>query len=176
MDWITLDTDLVFRGDNSDANMPLARFFSYRPEYSRGGDHFYSRLLIALTDSLALAGEVTYDMETPEVAVGRAGATYAQTRDLSWFVSYTEIDDLPSKLLSWGFNYRLTAKYDLAFAQTMDLVGSQSRTVNVLLTRKLPRWRLILRVSHDEIQNEQQFAIILIPDGIRAGSGLFSGL
>ncbi|MEX2215570.1 MAG: LPS assembly protein LptD [Phycisphaeraceae bacterium] len=174
VDWVTLDTDLVLRGDNSDAGLPLARYFSYRPEYSRGGDHIYTRLLVALTDSLALAGEVTYDLERTELALWRVGASYIQNPNLSWFVNYTEIDDLPAKLLSWGFNYDLTAKYRIGFVQTIDMEGSQSRNISLLVTRKLPRWRLIARISHDEILNEQQFSIIIVPDGIRAfNSGLF---
>jgi lipopolysaccharide assembly outer membrane protein LptD (OstA) len=169
VDWLTLDTDMIFRGDDAnDAAIP--RYFSYRPEYSPGGDHFYTRLLWAVSDSLAAVAEMTYRLEDEDqVAQWRVGGSYQQTPHLKWHAGYEEIHDLDSRLLSWGFTYQLTTLYTLGFRHVMDLEAGQARAVDLTVVRQLSRWKLAAVLSFDEIENETTFSIMLVPDGARTG-------
>jgi len=169
VDWLTLDTDLILRGDDADVESYIPRYFSYRPEYSIGGDHFYTRLLWAVSDSLAAVAEMTYRFEDDdEVAQWRVGASYQQSPHLIWHADYEEIHDLESRLLAWGFTYQLTTLYTVGFRHVMDLELDDARSVELTILRQLSRWKLAVTLSFDEIDDETSFSFILIPDGARA--------
>jgi hypothetical protein len=65
-----------------------------------------------------------------------------------------------------GFNYIITRKYELKVAHTFDVELGSGRSLDLELTRKLPRWSLIATASFDQIDDEQSFRVILLPDGI----------
>ena len=55
------------------------------------------------------------------------------------------------------------------FRQTVDLTsGIQARSLDVSITRHLPRWDLIAVIRFDEVDDEQSFAMVLVPHGINA--------
>jgi hypothetical protein len=174
VDWVTLRTDLVLRSDDADVDQPLPRFYDYRPEYSVGGDHFYGELLWMVTDTLGVAGQVTHSFESDRVAQWRVGSTLDHTPRLSTFLSYEEIDPLDSQLLAYGFTYQLTTKYRVGFRQTLDFSEDDSRSIDLTIDRKLPRWTLRVRVGFDEIDNESRVGLTLIPDGRDADGGRVS--
>ena len=119
VDWLVLGMDLVLQ--NEESNTDVARFFSYRPEFSVGGDHFNSNLMWMISDVLAAVGELNYNLENRLVSHWRLGASLQQTPRLSFFTDYSEIDVLSSRLLTYGFNYQLTPKYTIGYAHTLDL-------------------------------------------------------
>jgi hypothetical protein len=168
VDWVVLNTDFVLRSDDADVDAAIPRFYGYRPEYSTGGDHFYTDLLWAISDSLAFVGDLTYAFEGQHrVAQWRAGFTLDHSPNLTTFINYGEIDVINSQLLTYGFTYRLSTKYTMGFAHTLDL-GPQndSRNINVWLERRLPRWRLRINASVDEVDRESTLGIVLLPEGI----------
>ncbi len=174
VDWVTLKTDAVFRSGNDDADgggddAAIARFYDYRPEYSAGGDHLYAQLLWLVTDTLGAAGEVTHSLEDDRVAQWRLGITLDHSPRLRSFLSYAEIESLDSRLLTYGFDYQLTTKYRVGASQTLDFSEDESRSISLVLDRKLPRWTLRTFVSFDEIEDEQRVGIALVPDGARGG-------
>ncbi len=168
VDWIVLNTDVVLRSDDVDVDAPIARYFSYRPEYSVGGDHFYTDLFWAISDSLAFVGDLTYSFEGNErVAQWRSGFTLDHTPNLTTFINYGEIDVIDSRLLTYGFTYRLSTKYTVGFAHTLDFgPENDSRDINVWLERRLPRWRLRMMASVDEVDGESTFSVVLLPEGL----------
>jgi hypothetical protein len=165
VDWITWRTDLVLRSDDADVETLLPRFYDYRPELARGGDHLSTELRWLVTDTLGLAGELTHSLESDRVAQWRLGSTLDHTPRLTSFLAYEAIDPLDSQLLSYGFNYRLTTKYRLGFRQTLDFADDDSRQIELLVDRKLPRWTMRVKVGFDEIDDESRISISLIPDG-----------
>ncbi|MEM9417431.1 MAG: hypothetical protein AAGA25_00070 [Planctomycetota bacterium] len=173
VDWITLQTDLVFRSDDADVETDIARFYDYRPEYSVGGDHFYTELLWMVTDTLGVAGQLTHSFESDRVAQWRVGGSLDHTPRLNSFVSYEEIDVLDNQLLTWGFGYHLTTKYRLGFQQTLDFSENDSRQIDLVVDRQLPRWTLRIKVGFDEIDDEQTIGFTLIPDGRDERSAVF---
>lgn len=169
VDWIVLRTDLVLRSDDSDVDTEIARFFEHRPEFSRGGDHLYTELLWMVTDTLGLAGELTHSLEDDRVVQWRFGGTLQHTPRFSSFVRYDEIDLLDSRLLSYGFTYILTVKYELGFQQRIDFTEDESRSIDLWLERRVPKWRVRLTASVDEIDDNQTIGIVLIPEGFGGG-------
>jgi lipopolysaccharide export system protein LptA len=169
VDWVVLKTDLVLRSDDSDVDPEIARFFEHRPEYSVGGDHLYSELLWMVTDTLGLAGELTHSLETDRVVQWRFGGSLQHTPRFSSFVRYDEIDTLDSQLLTYGFTYILTVKYEMGFQQRIDFDRNESRSVDLWLERRIPKWRIRLTANVDEIEDNQTIGIVLIPEGFGGG-------
>jgi len=169
VDWITLKTDLVLRSDDSGVNTDIAHFFEQRPEFSTGGDHIYTELLWMVSDTLGVSGELTHSLETDRVVQWRFGGTLQHTPRFSSFVRYDEIDILNSRLLSYGFTYILTVKYELGFRQRIDFARSQSRSIDLWLERRVPKWRIRLTANVDQIENNQTIGIVLIPEGFGGG-------
>ena len=165
VDWVVLRTDLVLAEDVPDPNAELARFFEDRPEYSRGGDHIYTELLWMVTDTLGFSGELTHSLEDDRIVQWRIGGTLQHTPRLTSFVRYDEIDLLDSQLLSYGFTYRLTAKYEMGFRQRIDFTRDESRSIDLWLERRVPRWLVRLTARVDEIDDNQSIGITLTPEG-----------
>jgi hypothetical protein len=170
VDWIVLDTDLVGRTDTGTVPDLVPRFFSYRPEYGLGGNHFYSHLLWMVSDTFATAGELTYDLENDRVAQWRAGAVLRQTPRLRLFLDYDQISvgnaTVDAELLSFGFTYQLTPKYLLGLRQVVDVGRGEMRGLDLTLERRLPRWRLILTAGFDQIDHSQSIGFLLVPEGV----------
>lgn len=166
VDWLVVNTDLILRGDDTEDEASIARFVSYRPEYSLGGDHFHADAMWLVTDSLAVVGEALQNLEDHFLAQWRAGIQLRHSPDLSTFVDYTEIEDLDERLLSYGFIYQLSRKYAIGFRHTYDLAEGRSRGIDARLTRRLPRWTMEIFTSYDDIDDEATLGVVLYPDGL----------
>ena len=175
VDWITLETDLVLRSDDVQTSREIGHFFGYRPEFSLGGDHFYSRVMWMVTDSLGVSGDITYNLESNETARWRLGARLDHTPRLNTFLEYSHLEIFNSQLLRYGLSYQLTRKYRIGFAQTMDFGENESRDFNVAVHRDLPQWRVSVIASVDEIDQEQTIALVFRPRGA-SQTGFGSGL
>jgi len=186
VDWITLQTDYVFRLEEDDDppasgpfgvagdDSPLPRYFAHRPEFTTGGDHFYTHLLWMVTDSFGLAGEMTYATDEEDgddgsgggIAQWRVGATLDQSPRLRVFLSYESVDPLDIELLTYGLAYELTAKYRMSVQHRLDFGDDDRRFVDLQLDRALPRWTLRFAAQFDQIEDEQTFGILLLPQGL----------
>jgi hypothetical protein len=169
VDWIVLRTDVVFNDNDDDVEANIGRFFEQRPEYALGGDHIYSELLWMVTDTLGLAGELTHSLEDDRVVQWRFGGTLQHTPRFSSFVRYDEIDALDSQLLTYGFRYVLTVKYEMGFQQRIDFEREDSESIDLWLERRVPKWRVRLTASVDDIDDNQTIGISLIPEGFGGG-------
>lgn len=168
VDWVVLDHQAVLRTDDADVDTLLPRFFRYRPELSPGGDQQHTELRWMLSDDLAVVGEQTYNGEEGELAEWRIGAGMQHTPRLSSYVDYADLVALSSRLMGMGLTYELTSKYRVALRQTVDFDADQLRDIEVTLERRLPQWRLLVVARHDELEDEQTFGVLLIPEGVRS--------
>ncbi|MBL4700659.1 MAG: LPS assembly protein LptD [Phycisphaeraceae bacterium] len=169
VDWLTVDSRYVVSSDDAEKNpSSLAHYFGYRPEYTRGGDYFHTSVAWMISDSLASVGEFTYDFDQDKLTQWRAGLSLVHTPVLTTFVDYEEIDTLDTRLFTYGFTYKITSKYSMAFTHRMDFSnsGDDQRSVDVSLVRELARWKLIGVYSYDEIDGDQTFGIMLLPMGL----------
>ncbi len=176
VDWIVFHNELVLRGRDADVDADVPRHFAYRPEYGRGGDHVHSELMWMVTDALALVGETTYGLEDQHMERWRVGAVMEHTRQLSSFVTYSQITDLDSRLLAYGFTYRISSKYAMHMRHTLDLDGSEtSRELDITLERRLPQFLLLLSAGFDQIDDTQSILVQLRPLGLGGGPMLEPG-
>ncbi|MFA9477736.1 LPS assembly protein LptD [Phycisphaerales bacterium AB-hyl4] len=169
VDWFTLQTDLVFRSsDGNRDRQPLARFYDYRPEFARGGNHFYTEARWQVSDVLGTIGDLTFDFHDEQVSQWRLGASLQHTPRLRSFLHYRNIRPINSQWLGYGFTYELTRKYTISATQRFDLRENESRNIDFWLERRLPRARLRFIASFDQIDNEQVFGISFTPEGFAA--------
>ncbi len=182
-DWLVIDTDLNFQGNaNAITDNELARFIDYRPEDSIGGDNFHSDARWMVSDTLAAIGEITEDLNTGEVVEPlpeyrggviqkvislntgyieqwRVGGVLQHSPVLTSFLSFTDIHTLDSRQVAWGFNYQLTAKYQLGFTHTIDVGHTNSQDLNVTLTRKIPGWRVVVLAHYDPLDDDHRVRV-----------------
>ncbi len=166
VDWLVLQTDLVLRGRDAQTDLDAPTYYAYRPEFGRGGDHVHGNLMWMVTDALAMVGDLTYGLEDEQTEQWRIGARLDHSRQLSSFASFSRIADLESKLLTYGFEYRISSKYAVSLRHTLDLDGSQtSRSLDVTLERRLPQFLLLVSAGFDEVDDIQSLTVQLRPLG-----------
>jgi hypothetical protein len=166
VDWLTVNTDYIKQNSTANNNQTLARYFSYQPEYSTGGDHFHSDVLWAISDSLSSTGEITYNMEDDYVSQYRGGIVMQHDASLSTFIDYNKVDRIDSDLMGFGFNYKLTPKYHVTYRQTYDFAYGQTRGIELSVVRKLQQFRFVVITRYDVINDEFVVGFSLIPEGM----------
>jgi hypothetical protein len=164
VDWLVVNTDILLMQQQAQ-NSPIARWVDFRPEDSFGGDHFHADVMWMVSDTLAAIGELTESLYDGSVEQWRVGGTLQHSPVLTSFMDYTEIQALGSRHLSAGFNYKITTKYTLGVAYSIDLGHNEDQTIDLTLTRKLSRWKLVLLAHFDALNDENSFGVVLIPDG-----------
>jgi hypothetical protein len=154
VDFLTIDVDAVFNSNDADKESPTARFFDYRPEYSQAGDHVRGVLVWLLSDSVAVVGEQTIDIDESAIARGSIGAELRHSRDLSTYVEYRYIDASDNQLLGVSWDYALTPLYHVRLRPQWDFQEDQFRSISVQVTREFPDFELTLQFRHDEIRDD----------------------
>ena len=157
VDFLTVDTNLVFHSSDSDLESPTPQTFDFRPELSQFGDHVRSEMIWLVTDTLALTGEATYDLDESAVARGAVGVELRHSPVLTTFVEFRYIDASDSELLGMGWNYRLTPIYKVILTPSWDFHEDQFRSADVSVARSFPDFVLTLRVRYDRIADETTF-------------------
>ena len=59
-----------------------------------------------------------------------------------------------NELLGIGWRYQLTPKYTVQIDPEWDLRADEFRAIGVQVTRSFPEFDLIVRVRHDEIEDD----------------------
>lgn len=171
VDYLVTDSYFVFRGNENPHSNIIAHHFGYRPEYSLGGDHFFTDVMWMISDTLAAVGNITYDLEENQTAQWRLGFALDHSPQLTLYADYTEITPLSARYLNYGFDYRLTTKYTINFNHRLHLQQSGDRVIDVALIRDMPRWKMVLLARWDELDGDQTVGIAMIPQGF--GSSRF---
>jgi len=171
VDWLVIDTEAVFRSDDTDTQTFINRFFSYRPEFALGGDHFHGRVLWMVSDTLAAVADVTYNMERDNAVQYRTGISIDHSPRLTSYIEYDVIDVIPSELIHAGFTYELTTKYTLGVDQTFDVELDRFRSLQVSLERDLPGWTMRALINADDIDDRTTVGFVLEPKGLDQGFG-----
>lgn len=175
VDWLVADTQFVFTNkdvftDPFGGDDDLNRYYGYRPEYSVGGNHIRQDIMWLVSNNLSAAADLVYDLEAEQLDQWRVGLNLQHAPNLTSFIDYVDLDVASSRLLRYGFDYQLTAKYNIYFAHTLDLAEGGSRSIELAVVRKLPRWRMIFLLEHDEVDSDTTVGVRLIPIGIGGSS------
>lgn len=165
VDVFTIDTDFVLNTDETQGDYSIPRYFDYRPELSRFGDHFAGDFLWLVSDHFALAGNMIYDFYDESVARSAIGYRLDHSRD---FYSYTDFrssaaDD--TDLLTLGLGYTLTPLYLLRGSVTFDLTRDDAQSTNLELLRKTPQMDLIFGFNYDQIREDTTISVSISPRG-----------
>lgn len=172
VDWLTVTTDVILRSDDAQTATAIPRYFDHRPEYALGGDHFYGELLWAVTEATAVTGELTQSLESGDAVQWRLGIENRHDDHLTTFVNYREIDVIAARLLTYGATLKLTTKYRVGVSHVIDFEAGQSRALNFSLERRIPRARVELVLSYDELENNTSLGILFTPDGFGSRGGI----
>jgi hypothetical protein len=179
VDWIRIDNDLILNTGETERESPIAQFFDYRPEHSLVGDHVWNQVAWQVTEAVAAIGDVNYSLEDSEVSRWTAGLLIDHTPRLTSFVQYREIGALGvpgsdilrrAAYIRYGFDYVLTPKYHIGLAHSYDLERDRDRDLTIMITRRLPRWLLMITIDIDRIEETTSAGVALIPEGF-AGRG-----
>ena len=170
VDWLIVDTEFILRSDDADVTARLPRYIRYRPEFSRGGDHLHTEIAWMVTDALAVAGDVTYSVETDEVEQWRIGLSLEQTPRLRFFIDFQNVAAFPERLLTYGLTYELTTLYSIGLRHRIDFGESESRRISLSIIRRLPHFKLVLEASIDDVEDDSAIGFVLVPD-IAGGAG-----
>jgi hypothetical protein len=157
VDFLTVDTEVVFHSNDIDRESPTPQFFDYRPEYSQFGDHVRTAVVWQVSDAFSVTGEGTVDVDESAIARGAVGAELRHSPLLSTYVEFRYIDASDNELLGVGWQYRLTPKYQVAIAPQWDFRNDEFRSVDVQVTRAFPDFDLTIRVNRDEIKDDTSF-------------------
>ncbi len=154
VDVFTLDADVVLTSGDTDRESPIAQFFDFRPEYSHLGDHVAARGSWQVSDSLLLISQGTYDLDESTIARGSMGALLTHSPAFETFVEFRYIDAADARLLGAGWRYKLSPVYHVAIRPEWDFAADEFRLLTLQMTRTFPDFDLIVRVEHDEIEDE----------------------
>jgi hypothetical protein len=154
VDWLTLDTSVVFDDKGEPDESPTPQFFDYRPEYSQFGDHLRATLIWLLSDSLALTGETTYALDDTEFARSSIGAELRHSPLLTMYIEYRVIEVSENELLAVNWTYQLTPKYRLSLTPQYDFREEDLRSLSGRLTRSFPDFEFTLHVRYDQIRDD----------------------
>jgi len=165
VDVFTLDTDFVLHSAETRGDYSVPRYFDYRPELSRFGDHFAGDFLWLVSDQFALAGNVIYDLNEGSIARSAIGYRLDHSRDLFSYTDlrYAEVDD--SNLLTVGLGYALTPLYNFRGSVTFDLNRDNAQSTNLELIRKTSQMDIILGFNYDQIREDTTISLSISPRG-----------
>jgi hypothetical protein len=165
VDWIVLDTDLIFHGGTARSTDPLDRYIAYRPEYSIGGDHFHTRLLWMVSEVLSTTADTVTSLDGRGIEQWRIGLDIAASTRLHFGIGFDDLRSLDSQLITFNVRYTFTDKYAASFSESVDLVAQGYSIVSANIERKIPGWRLIFTGSVDTVNNVRTIGMLFYPEG-----------
>ena len=164
-DLLTLDAEMVFATDDAIGESSIGRFDPAQPELSRLSDFSSVSATYQLSDSIAIVGGTIYDLDEERSSLTTAGILVDHHPGLSSFVRYRRLQDQDSTLLSTGFDYQLTEKYDLNSSITFDTAASSIQTVNAEVLRSFQSAVFGAAVTYNNIQESTSIGVIFQPLG-----------
>ncbi|MEN1704255.1 MAG: LPS assembly protein LptD [Planctomycetota bacterium] len=164
-DLLTLDAEMVFSTDDAVGESSIGRFDPARPELSRLSDFSTVSGTFQLSDSIAITGGTIYDLDRERSQLTTAGLLVDHHSGLSSFVRYRRLQDQDSTLLSTGFDYALTEKYDLNSSVTFDTEDSTVQSVNAEVLRSFQSAVFGAAVTYNNVQESTSVGVIFQPLG-----------
>ncbi|MFK7959006.1 MAG: LPS assembly protein LptD [Phycisphaerales bacterium] len=157
VDVLDLDTRLVLGSGELDRESPTPRFIDWRPEQSQAGDHIRQAMTWAVSDSVWLTGEGTWDLDDSVLARGSLGVSVQHSPVLTTYLEYRTVDASDTELLDFGWRYRVSPKYRLFVRPTYDFREGDFRTLLLQVTRSFPDFDLRVLLNYDQIRDDTTF-------------------
>jgi len=174
VDVLVVNSNLVFTGHETQDDNSIPRFFAYRPEFSRLGDHFQGDFKWLVSDSFAVAGDTVIDTNNGNVARGNIGFRVDHDANLFSFADYRVYDFNSDNLIDLGLGYAITPTYRVQVGSSYDIDASDARNVFFALDRKMPQFDLGITANYNNIRGETTIGVVLSPKG--AGGRRYGGI
>jgi len=165
VDWITLNLEANFFGNQPENNTPIGRFYPYRPENSVSRNHLRGEAIYRISDTTALLADSNFDMNDGSMDLFDLSYAVERTPRLAYFVGYRRIGDTDSNLLGLGSTYELNEKHRVAMRTYYDLERGETEQFDIMLIRKFPRWYGGLTFGLDNINEDISVGLTVWPEG-----------
>jgi len=163
-DWLKLRTELV-TSNNETVRSPIGRWYDTRPELSNLGDFATVDATMQLTDAVSVSGGTVYDTDTNQQARTSAGLWVDHGRDFAAFTELRYINPLDTTFLTVGGTYRLTPKYTVEAAGTIDTDSGKLRSIASRLDREFPDLTFSVKIGYDQLTDEFTTGVLVTPLG-----------
>ncbi|MFI4873046.1 MAG: LPS assembly protein LptD [Phycisphaerales bacterium JB061] len=165
VDWITLDTELVFASDDAIAEDTIGRYFDSRPENSHLANFGTLSGSMQATESLTFAAATIYDFDESESSSSTAGFVLQHSPIFSSRLAYRYLNAQDSTLLSAGTDYLLSDKYSLSTDVTYDTDLGDIQSVRGELLRDFQNAVFGISFTYNNISEESSFGLLFQPLG-----------
>jgi hypothetical protein len=161
VDFLKVDAAVVLNSGDANEETPIPRFFESRPENSVFGNHVRGTMVWVPSDHASVTGEITWDLDDSEVAMGSIGTELRHSPDLLTFIEYRFIEASDNQILQVGWTYQVTPKYRVTISPQYDFVAEDFRTVGLVVERRFPDFSLTFKVLQDNIEGETTYGATL---------------
>lgn len=165
VDWITLDSELVFASDDAISGDGIGRYYESRPENSRLSNFGTVTATMQATDSFALVGSTIYDFEQSGQSQTAAGFILDHSPTFSSNLSYRYLGLQDSTLLNAGTDYTLTEKYTLGVDVTYDTDIGDLQSIRSEVLRDFQNAVFGVNFTYNKISDDTSVGVIFQPLG-----------
>jgi hypothetical protein len=169
VDVFKLRTEYVWTSERAGTSA-IPRWYDARPELSRPGEYIGMSGVWLPTEVVALAGEVTYDLETNDVARSSGGILVEHRPGFVTSAEYRRIDAVDATYAVFAARYRMTEKYGINTSVAYNFDEADFQDFSALIQRRFQAGTLGLRLSYNNIRGETSFGFTFAPGG--QGRGL----
>lgn len=165
VDWITLDIEANFFGNQPRYMKDIGRFYANRPENSNARSHIRTEFSYRISDTTAVLSDSNFDLNDGRLDLYNIAYAVERSPRFSYFVGYRLIDDTDSQLVGGGMNYKISTKYSTATRLYYDLERNEMETFDITIIRKFPRWYAGLTFELDNIEDDFGVSLAVWPEG-----------
>ncbi|MGD9688853.1 MAG: LPS assembly protein LptD [Phycisphaerales bacterium] len=163
VDFLKLNTEIVYSTQDVPIKSPIGRFFDYRPEFSVLGDFANIDAAWQLTDAVGLTVSEIYDLDRHQSARTTAGGIVQHSADFSTFAEVHYLNARDSTFVTLGADYRLTRKWTVGVAATYDVDERDFQELGARLNREFPAALVSLKLRFNNITDEVAFGLVVQP-------------
>jgi hypothetical protein len=157
VDWLTLDSAILFANDGATQRYDNPQFFNWRPEYSSIEDAAIFKGTWQLSDAISFIGNGTWELDGGSFSRGSLGAELDHGRDIRTYIEYREISNSGDQYLSVGMLYDLSKRYSIHFTPSWNFNTDKLQSLRMLVKRHYPDFDLFGQITYNEILDETQY-------------------
>jgi hypothetical protein len=158
VDWLTMDLEATFYGDRERPNIS--------PDGKRAFNHIDHMVHWRATDAVSAWTDTNFNLESGSLDLFTVGATVTHTPRLSYTVGHRYIPDGNSAMAFFGFDYQINEKWRVTVFEQYDFDRAENAQSNFVLTRRMHRWIMRLKLELDPGEDESFVGVEFQPMGI----------
>jgi hypothetical protein len=122
-----------------------------------------------LSDSTAILGDESYNVDHGKLATAALGINVFRDVRLSYYVGLDYIGTINSTVARIAMAYQLSAQYTFITVQAYDLTQAKSEESAITLLRHFDRFYASLTIFYNDISKQSGFQFGFIPEGLGRG-------